>query len=129
MFFFQSCIVIQGFIDAIIYGINEPSISCWKNFFFPKAFPSIEGSGHGHSNNIDNINLRTRFAGRSSRLDDDASGNSSLSLEMALAAGESAGAAKGSPSGGRPKRAHKQSAFEFRNTNGDQFDRKDSVDY
>jgi hypothetical protein len=29
----QACIVIQGFADAIIYGVNESSISVWRNKF------------------------------------------------------------------------------------------------
>lgn len=29
----QACIVIQGFADAIIYGVNESSISVWREKF------------------------------------------------------------------------------------------------
>ncbi|EEU35776.1 uncharacterized protein NECHADRAFT_44345 [Fusarium vanettenii 77-13-4] len=32
----KSCIVLQGFIDAVIYGINESSLAHWRNLLFPK---------------------------------------------------------------------------------------------
>ncbi|ORY56709.1 uncharacterized protein BCR38DRAFT_355774 [Pseudomassariella vexata] len=37
----KSCIVIQGFIDAVIYGVTETSLSSWKNLIFPDKFPFV----------------------------------------------------------------------------------------
>jgi hypothetical protein len=39
----QACIVLQGFIDAVIYGANESSLACWRNLLFPQSFPTIDG--------------------------------------------------------------------------------------
>jgi hypothetical protein len=39
----KACIVIQGFVDAVIYGVNESSLSSWRNVLFPRQFPTVEG--------------------------------------------------------------------------------------
>ena len=31
----KTCIVIQGFADAVIYGFNEASLSAWKGLILP----------------------------------------------------------------------------------------------
>ncbi|PSN73254.1 hypothetical protein BS50DRAFT_596884 [Corynespora cassiicola Philippines] len=40
----KACIVIQGFADAIIYGVNETSLSAWRDRFskLPPAVPAPE---------------------------------------------------------------------------------------
>ncbi|KAM7195806.1 hypothetical protein V8F33_006455 [Rhypophila sp. PSN 637] len=35
----KACIVLQGFVDAIIYGATESSLSNWRTLFFPQKFP------------------------------------------------------------------------------------------
>ncbi|KAM7214705.1 hypothetical protein V8F06_009870 [Rhypophila decipiens] len=35
----KACIVLQGFVDAIIYGATESSLSNWRTLFFPRKFP------------------------------------------------------------------------------------------
>ncbi|KAH8893840.1 hypothetical protein GQ53DRAFT_100010 [Thozetella sp. PMI_491] len=42
----KSCIVVQGLIDAIIYGLNESSLASWRNLLWPQAFPVVQGA-HG----------------------------------------------------------------------------------
>ncbi|KAK0702381.1 G protein-coupled glucose receptor regulating Gpa2-domain-containing protein [Lasiosphaeris hirsuta] len=39
----KACIVLQGLVDAIIYGATESSLSSWRNIFFPRRFSSING--------------------------------------------------------------------------------------
>jgi G protein-coupled glucose receptor regulating Gpa2 C-term len=39
----KACIVIQGFVDAIIYGVNESSMASWRDLFFPETIPAING--------------------------------------------------------------------------------------
>ncbi|KAJ5368100.1 uncharacterized protein N7496_007860 [Penicillium cataractarum] len=39
----KACIVIQGFVDALIYGVTEPSLSHWRNLLFPKPIPTTDG--------------------------------------------------------------------------------------
>lgn len=34
----QSCIVIQGVIDALIYGLNESSLAAWREYFSPRPY-------------------------------------------------------------------------------------------
>ncbi|KAM7192597.1 hypothetical protein V8F20_008806 [Naviculisporaceae sp. PSN 640] len=36
----KACIVLQGFVDAIIYGATESSLSNWRSLFFPRKFPA-----------------------------------------------------------------------------------------
>jgi len=44
----KACIVLQGFVDAVIYGATESSLSNWRNLFFPRRFPAaIGGVGPG----------------------------------------------------------------------------------
>lgn len=44
----KACIVLQGFVDAVIYGATESSLSNWRNLFFPRKFPTaIDGVGPG----------------------------------------------------------------------------------
>lgn len=38
----QICVVIQGIIDALIYGINESSLSAWQSLIFPRPQASLE---------------------------------------------------------------------------------------
>ncbi|KAF2813316.1 uncharacterized protein BDZ99DRAFT_382497 [Mytilinidion resinicola] len=46
----KSCIVIQGFADALIYGFNEASISVWRAKFFPRRHANRANGGTAHSN-------------------------------------------------------------------------------
>jgi len=39
----KACIVLQGLVDAIIYGATESSMSSWRNLFFPRRFPTVDG--------------------------------------------------------------------------------------
>ncbi|KAK3348821.1 hypothetical protein B0T25DRAFT_230094 [Lasiosphaeria hispida] len=39
----KACIVLQGLVDAVIYGATESSLSSWRNTFFPRRFPSVNG--------------------------------------------------------------------------------------
>jgi hypothetical protein len=40
----KACIVAQGFVDAVIYGATESSLSSWRNLFFPRKFPILNGN-------------------------------------------------------------------------------------
>lgn len=40
----QSCVVIQGLVNAVIYGLNETSLTAWRNLVFPRAFPTLDGA-------------------------------------------------------------------------------------
>ncbi|KAK3305795.1 G protein-coupled glucose receptor regulating Gpa2-domain-containing protein [Chaetomium strumarium] len=40
----KACIVVQGFVDAVIYGATESSLSSWRNLFFPRKFPILNGN-------------------------------------------------------------------------------------
>jgi hypothetical protein len=44
----KACIVLQGFVDAVIYGVNETSLSSWRQLLFPEAFPILSASGNGN---------------------------------------------------------------------------------
>jgi G protein-coupled glucose receptor regulating Gpa2 C-term len=37
----KACVVVQGLVDAIIYGATESSLSSWRKLFFPRAFPTF----------------------------------------------------------------------------------------
>jgi hypothetical protein len=37
----KACIVLQGVVDAVIYGATESSLSSWRNLFFPGRFPPV----------------------------------------------------------------------------------------
>ena len=37
----KACIVLQGLVDAVIYGATESSLSSWRNLFFPTRFPPV----------------------------------------------------------------------------------------
>jgi len=39
----KACIVVQGLVDAIIYGANESSLSSWRALVFPESYPTIAG--------------------------------------------------------------------------------------
>ncbi|KAK3390066.1 G protein-coupled glucose receptor regulating Gpa2-domain-containing protein [Podospora didyma] len=39
----KACVVLQGFVDAMIYGATETSLSSWRNLIFPRAFPTVNG--------------------------------------------------------------------------------------
>jgi hypothetical protein len=39
----KSCIVVQGFVDALIYGVTEPTLSHWRNLLFPRPMPTTDG--------------------------------------------------------------------------------------
>jgi hypothetical protein len=39
----KACIVVQGFVDALIYGVTEPTLSHWRNLLFPKPMPTTNG--------------------------------------------------------------------------------------
>jgi hypothetical protein len=39
----KTCIVLQGLVDAVIYGTTESSLSSWRNLFFPGRFPTVNG--------------------------------------------------------------------------------------
>ena len=41
----QACIVSQGIVDAVIYGINEASLSRWCELIFPTSDTVVVGSG------------------------------------------------------------------------------------
>ncbi|KAL1838627.1 hypothetical protein VTJ49DRAFT_2464 [Mycothermus thermophilus] len=43
----KACIVIQGLVDAVIYGATEGSLSSWRNLLWPRKFPGIAASGSG----------------------------------------------------------------------------------
>lgn len=49
----KACIVLQGFVDAMIYGATESSMSNWRSLLFPRKFPApsvimgVGGSGTG----------------------------------------------------------------------------------
>ena len=38
----KACIVLQGFVDAVIYGATESCVSSWRNLLFPGKFRSGE---------------------------------------------------------------------------------------
>ncbi|KAK3991257.1 hypothetical protein QBC44DRAFT_323920 [Cladorrhinum sp. PSN332] len=40
----KACIVLQGFIDAIIYGWTESSFASWRNLLFPRQ--KLDGEDH-----------------------------------------------------------------------------------
>ncbi|RSM06593.1 hypothetical protein CDV31_009022 [Fusarium ambrosium] len=46
----KACIVLQGFIDAVIYGINESSLAHWRNLIFHKPDEEIEEIELGSNN-------------------------------------------------------------------------------
>lgn len=35
----KACVVVQGFVDAVIYGATESSLSNWRNLLFPRKLP------------------------------------------------------------------------------------------
>ncbi|KAH6850679.1 G protein-coupled glucose receptor regulating Gpa2-domain-containing protein [Chaetomium sp. MPI-CAGE-AT-0009] len=37
----KACIVLQGLVDAVIYGATESSLASWRNLFFPGRFPPV----------------------------------------------------------------------------------------
>ena len=37
----KACIVLQGVVDAVIYGVTESSLSSWRNLLFPGRFPPV----------------------------------------------------------------------------------------
>jgi hypothetical protein len=39
----KACVVLQGVVDATIYGATESSLSSWRNLFFPSRFPVVNG--------------------------------------------------------------------------------------
>ncbi|KAL2128809.1 hypothetical protein VTI74DRAFT_8615 [Chaetomium olivicolor] len=39
----KACVVIQGLVDAVIYGATESSLSSWRNLLFPGRFPPVNG--------------------------------------------------------------------------------------
>jgi len=39
----KASIVLQGLVDAVIYGATESSLSSWRNLFFPGRFPTTTG--------------------------------------------------------------------------------------
>jgi hypothetical protein len=41
----QACIVSQGIVDAVIYGINEASLSRWRELIFPTSNTVVASSG------------------------------------------------------------------------------------
>lgn len=41
----KACIVVQGLVDAIIYGANESSVSSWRALLFPESFPTLTAVG------------------------------------------------------------------------------------
>ncbi len=44
----KACIVLQGLVDAIIYGATESSLGSWRNLLFPGRFPvSVGAAGYG----------------------------------------------------------------------------------
>jgi len=45
----KACIVIQGFVDALIYGLNETSLSSWRHLLFPRDSPAVPDHGKGGS--------------------------------------------------------------------------------
>ncbi|KAF2496188.1 family A G protein-coupled receptor-like protein [Lophium mytilinum] len=46
----KSCIVIQGFADALIYGFNEASMGVWRAKLFPRRQAERRGGGTAYSN-------------------------------------------------------------------------------
>jgi hypothetical protein len=43
----KACIVLQGFVDAVIYGATESCLSSWRNLLFPRRFPAVNDIGMG----------------------------------------------------------------------------------
>ena len=44
----KACIVLQGLVDAVIYGATESSLGSWRNLLFPGRFPASVGhAGYG----------------------------------------------------------------------------------
>ncbi|AEO68012.1 uncharacterized protein THITE_2051273 [Thermothielavioides terrestris NRRL 8126] len=41
----KACIVVQGCVDAVIYGATESSLSSWRNLLFPRKFPAVAVDG------------------------------------------------------------------------------------
>jgi hypothetical protein len=40
----KACIVLQGLVDAVIYGATESSLASWRNLLFPCRFPPVTGT-------------------------------------------------------------------------------------
>ena len=85
----QACIVIQGLVDAIIYGINESSLSSWRNLIFPESYPTITALSSSPTAMLD-TNTKKKIPSyvprtRLSDMDDDST--SSFNVTMSPAAG------------------------------------------
>lgn len=39
----KACIVLQGFVDAVIYGWTESSFASWRNLLFPRQKLEVDG--------------------------------------------------------------------------------------
>lgn len=37
----KACVVLQGVVDATIYGATESSLSSWRNLLFPRRLPAV----------------------------------------------------------------------------------------
>lgn len=55
----KTCVVLQGFVDAVIYGATERSLSSWRNLFFRPKFPAINGTAVGPSTTYGDVSGRT----------------------------------------------------------------------
>jgi hypothetical protein len=64
----KACIVLQGLVDAVIYGATESSLSSWRNLFFPGRFPPVAGTppafGYGDLSGTGGSNKRWSSAVR-----------------------------------------------------------------
>lgn len=108
----KACIVVQGLVDAVIYGANESSLSSWRNLIWPSSFPTLDGAnttaGHGSSLYPEHKGPRIPSARLSDRatLDDDGGSASSLDVTSTATNDSSAHiAAAGKESGGFELRA------------------------
>lgn len=82
---FQACIVSQGLVDAVIYGINEVSLSQWRELIFSESqnvadtgasLPAGTSQHHNHGlANDSGVNIassassETRIIARSQNMD------------------------------------------------------------
>ena len=83
--------MVQGLIDAIIYGANESSLSSWRALLFPSPFPTIDAVSASPTAMLESTAGKKRAVSRSipssrlSDLDDDSA--SSFNVTMSSPAG------------------------------------------
>ncbi|KAK4138452.1 hypothetical protein BT67DRAFT_368437 [Trichocladium antarcticum] len=63
----KACVVLQGVVDATIYGATESSLSSWRNLLFPRRLPAVSRSApadaHSGSEMDGGKSLRRRCRG------------------------------------------------------------------